>query len=154
MEITTIEYQKKMRLVVFTLAIFVFAFVSSCSNPSKKLDDSKENLVDAKKEFIDAQADYQADIEKFKQESNERILMNEKQIVSMNEWISKNKKAKKLDYKDSIAILEQKNKDLKTKMENYKPDSKTKWESFKTEFNHDMDELGTALKNLSVDNEK
>jgi hypothetical protein len=28
------------------------------------------------------------------------------------------------------------------------------WESFKREFNHDMDELGQALKDLTVDNKK
>lgn len=28
------------------------------------------------------------------------------------------------------------------------------WESFKREFNHDVDELGQALKDLTVDNEQ
>ena len=28
------------------------------------------------------------------------------------------------------------------------------WESFKREFNHDMDEIGQALKDLTVDNKK
>lgn len=154
MEITTIWYQQKVRLAVFTFAIITFAIISGCSSPSKKLDDSRENLVDAKQEFIDAQAEYQADVKTFREVSNERILTNERQIATMNEKMSKNKKATKLDYNDSIVILEQRNKDLKIKMDNYQPDSKTKWESFKTEFNHDMDELGQALNNLSVDNEK
>jgi len=32
--------------------------------------------------------------------------------------------------------------------------SQSNWESFKREFNHDMDEIGQALKDLTVDNKK
>ena len=39
-------------------------------------------------------------------------------------------------------------------MEDYKADSKENWESFKTEFNHDMDELGNAFRDLTIDNKK
>ena len=43
---------------------------------------------------------------------------------------------------------------MKKRLEDYKADSKDKWESFKTEFNHDMDELGSAFKDLTVKNTK
>ena len=43
---------------------------------------------------------------------------------------------------------------MKRKMDDYKEEGKEKWETFKTEFTHDMDELGTAFKNLTVKNVK
>ncbi len=43
---------------------------------------------------------------------------------------------------------------MKIKMDNYKEDGKEKWEAFKSEFSHDMDELGSALKDLTVNNVK
>jgi hypothetical protein len=43
--------------------------------------------------------------------------------------------------------------DLQTRMDNYEH-SKTDWESFKTEFNHDMEGLGQALKDVTVNNKK
>ncbi len=54
-------------------------------------------------------------------------------------------------YKQRIERLEQKIADLKTRMNEYEK-NQTGWESFKREFNHDMDELGSALKDLTVDN--
>jgi hypothetical protein len=57
-------------------------------------------------------------------------------------------------YEKNIATLEEKNNTLKTKMKAYKNDTNADWKSFKTEFNHDMDELGSALKDLTVDNKK
>ena len=40
------------------------------------------------------------------------------------------------------------------KLDNYKVDASENWESFKREFNHDMSELGDALKDITVDNKK
>ncbi|MBK7408934.1 MAG: hypothetical protein IPJ40_13250 [Saprospirales bacterium] len=54
-------------------------------------------------------------------------------------------------YAQRIETLEQKNRDLRTKMANYEQ-NQSDWESFKREFNHDMDELGQALKDFTVDN--
>ncbi len=51
-----------------------------------------------------------------------------------------------------MAELENKNSDLKKKLSDFKDDDKDKWISFKEEFNHDMDELGLAFKNLTVEN--
>ncbi|MBK6283604.1 MAG: hypothetical protein IPF54_14015 [Draconibacterium sp.] len=48
--------------------------------------------------------------------------------------------------------LEQKNNILRAKIESYES-NQTDWESFKREFNHDMEELGMAFKDLTSDNE-
>ena len=50
--------------------------------------------------------------------------------------------------------MEQKNKDLKVKMDAYKNDVSSDWQSFKREFKHDTDEIGKVLKDLTVDNKK
>ncbi|MBA3707137.1 MAG: hypothetical protein H0W84_14905 [Bacteroidetes bacterium] len=58
-------------------------------------------------------------------------------------------------YDKRINELEQKNKDLKKRMADYnEQDGKSNWQLFKTEFTHDMDELGNALKDLTVRNTK
>jgi light-regulated signal transduction histidine kinase (bacteriophytochrome) len=52
-----------------------------------------------------------------------------------------------------IEELEERNNELKAELRNYNR-SNSDWETFKREFNHDMEELGKALKNLTVDNKK
>jgi hypothetical protein len=48
--------------------------------------------------------------------------------------------------------LEQKNRDLKKKLEEYKDEGQSKWEEFKTNFKHDMDGIGKTMKDLFKDN--
>ena len=48
--------------------------------------------------------------------------------------------------------LENKNTELKNKLNEYKEVSTDKWAIFKKEFDHDMNELGEALKNLTSNN--
>lgn len=57
-------------------------------------------------------------------------------------------------YQRNIDTIEQKNKNLKIKMDSYKNDVDSDWQSFKREFSHDMDELGKSLKDFTVNNKK
>ena len=75
-------------------------------------------------------------------------------IADFKSRIANEKKAVKDEYNKKIAELEQKNADTQKKLNEYKADSKEKWEMFKSEFNRDMDELGNALGNLTVKNNK
>ena len=50
--------------------------------------------------------------------------------------------------------MEQKNTDMKKRMDEYKADGKEQWKKFKAEFSRDMDELGQAFKDLTVKNVK
>ena len=43
---------------------------------------------------------------------------------------------------------------MKKKLEDYQAEGKDSWETFKTEFSHDMDALGNAFKDLTVNNVK
>ncbi len=68
---------------------------------------------------------------------------------------SKTKKSEaRIAYDKSIADLEARNEAMKVKVGVYKEEGNEKWQSFKDEFNHDMNELGDALKDLTKDNKK
>ncbi|MBK7336847.1 MAG: hypothetical protein IPJ00_12050 [Saprospirales bacterium] len=87
----------------------------------------------------------------FRNETEARIKVNEARIAELKVKMKKSGKSMDALYADKINALEQKNKDLKTRMDNYEQ-NKTEWQAFKREFNRDMDELGQALKDFSVDN--
>ena len=88
---------------------------------------------------------------KFKLESELQINNNEIRIKELKEKM--NKPGNILDplYSKKIENLEKKNKYMKIKLEKYDP-NQSDWGNFKREFNHDMDELGQAFKDLIVDN--
>lgn len=146
-----------MKKIIFTLtaAGFVFAtLLAGCSSPSKKVENAQENLNEARQELSQAQRDSVADYELFKKESEERINNNDKLIAAFKERMAIDKKQIKEEDQKIIDNLEQKNINMRKKIEEYKENGKDKWEAFKVEFNHDMDELGSALKGLTVKNTK
>jgi hypothetical protein len=51
-----------------------------------------------------------------------------------------------------VAVLEQKNRDLKKKLDDYKDEGQGTWEEFKTNCKHDMDGTGKTMTDLFEDN--
>jgi len=153
----------KMKKTLFTLAITTFiagTFLTGCQNTSKKeetaqenVEDARENLDDAKEELSDARKVATEDEwNAFKASTNATITENEMKIAEMKASMKKTEKSIEDEYAEKIEILEQKNNDIKVKIETYKNDTSSDWESFKLEYNRDMDELGQAMKNLTIDN--
>lgn len=117
------------------------------------LKDAKENLMEAKLE-ANTEAQKVATSEEwkiFKSETEIKIKENEVRIAELK--LKMQEPGKTLDAMKAKKIenLEQKNKDLKMKLDTYET-SQSDWETFKREFNHDMDEFGQAFKDLTVNN--
>jgi peptidoglycan hydrolase CwlO-like protein len=141
------------------LAMVAFTFISgailtSCNSSAEKTENAEKNVTEANKELDKANEAYLADIDNCRRETTNKIAANDQRIAELKAGIENIKKDAKADYKKTIAELEQKNTDIKKKMDDYKADGKEKWEIFKTEFNHDMDELGKAFKDITVKNVK
>ncbi len=118
-----------------------------------KVDEAEQDLLDAQQEAdIEAQKVASADEWRaFKTESEVKISEYEIRIKALKDQMRKPGKTFDDLYKQRIEQLEQKIADLKARIKDYEK-NQSGWESFKREFNHDMDELGIALKDLTVDN--
>lgn len=126
---------------------------SGCQTEAQKEQVAQDQL-DASQVVEDAKAIQVANAkewEEFKAEFEAKIQDNEIRIVELKEKMKKSGKAMDEVFAQRIETLEQKNKDLRIRIINF-DQSQTDWESFKREFNHDMNELGEALKDLTVDN--
>ena len=142
-----------MKKSIFTLALTTFVagtILISCSTPAEKVNTAEANVQQADQELDEAKAEY----ERFKLESDQRIAANEKRIAELKAYSKNVKKDMKDGYEKTIAELEAKNEIMKAKVRDYKAEGNEKWQSFKREFNHDMDELGAALKDLTENNAK
>ena len=152
-----------MKKMIFTLAITTFmvgTVLVGCKDSSKKeeaakenVEEARDNLDDAKEELSEARvAATEAEWKAFKESTNATIAQNEIRITELKAKMKKTGKTIDEEYAKKIKELEEKNKEIKLKVESYKNDAKSDWKSFKEEYNRDMDELGQALKNLTVDN--
>lgn len=152
-----------MKKIFFTLAITTFmagTLLVGCQDTSKKeeaakdnVEEARDNLDDAKEELSYARAAAtEEEWNEFKESTNATITQNEIRIAEMKTKMKKTGKSIDEAYTKQIEALELKNKNIKLKVQEYKNDTNSDWQSFKEEYNRDMDELGTAMKNLTVDN--
>jgi predicted nucleic acid-binding Zn-ribbon protein len=153
-----------MKKITFVLAVAAMLTVgtifTNCQSSDQKVDDAKTKVQEAKEDLKDVQKDAEAqkaaDAEEwkiFKSETELKIKENETRIAELNAKMNMSGKKIEVDYSKKIEALKQKNKDMQSRMETYDK-GQSDWATFKREFNHDMDELGQAFKDLAVDNKK
>ncbi len=143
-------------------AVILGISITSCQSPAEKVDEAKSHVADAKQDLQQAQKEADSEVIKIADELQWKTFKDETEIkIKDNEILIKSLKAKRsnkdqaLDvaYSNQINALELENSNFKDRMNKYET-NKSDWESFKREFNHDMDELGKALKDFSVNNKK
>lgn len=153
-----------MRKSILTLAIATLVtgtIVIGCKK-NEDVQEAQENVDSAKVAVEEAEEDLDEakraataqEWQEFKDSTNVKIEKNKAEIAELKLKIKKAGNDIDKTYQRNIDTLEQKNKNLKTKLDSYKNDVDSDWQSFKREFNHDMDELGNSLKDLTVDNKK
>ncbi|MEI7660839.1 MAG: peptidase M23 [Bacteroidota bacterium] len=145
---------KKSILVLAACTLLAGAMMTGCNTSAKNVENAQDNVVKANKELEQANKEYIADMANYRTETAARIAENDRTIAEFKAGIEHQKRAARAGYNKKIALLEQKNAEMKMKMENYKEEGKDKWQVFKAEFSHDMDELGKAFKDLTVKNVK
>jgi len=139
------------------IAVSVF---TGCKSPAQKEEAAQAEVQDAQQNLDEAQTNANAESQKvatkeewilFKSDAELKIQSNEDRIAVLT--VKMNRPGEILDplYKKKIQTLEQQNKDLKDRMIVYEK-NQSDWSTFKREFNRDMDELGDAIKDLTVDN--
>jgi glutamate synthase domain-containing protein 2 len=147
----------KMKRIILSIVALVFAVSVAfygCNSPAQKVENAKDNVDQAKEDLDKANREYQAEIENFRKETAERMAINEQLIAALKVKIANEKYENKVLYNKKIEELEKKNRDMKKRADEFQDNGQDKWVSFKTEFNHDMDELGRALKDFFTDNKK
>jgi hypothetical protein len=146
---------KKINIIQTILLSVLIFWIGGCQNKaSEKLKRDQMEIALAEKQLQLAQDQFQTDLEYYRTENTARLTANEIMVKDFKERMASSKQQMKADLNKTITDLEEKNSAMKNKLNEYKLEGKDQWADFKTEFNHDMDELGTALKNLTVDNTK
>ena len=153
--------KKSILKVAFAITI-VAIFYNSCASPDQKVDAAQANLQEAKQDLREAKKDSvtaaikaaSADEWKlFKNDAEATIKNNEIRIAQLKEKMKNSGDAMNAVYSKKIDDMEMHNHNLKLKVENYEKNN-SDWETFKAEFNHDVNELGQALKDFTITNKK
>ena len=142
--------------IMFFMSVLLLCFVTTrCTSPATKVDDAKENLQDAEQDLAKSLKDSTeaADWKEFKVAAQTKIDANRSDIAALREKKSKGGKFMDPIYGEQILTLEQRSLALQTRIDDYEK-YHSNWETFKREFDHDMEEIGKSLKDISADNIK
>ena len=134
--------------LVTILLIAGFIFICCEKSEEKKADEAANTVKQANQDLKDAQAQYEKEWEQFKNDAELKISTNGKKIDAMKTEIKKTGTAFKAKYENTVLTLEQKNIELRKRLNDFKYDGKNKWEEFKTLFDQDIEAVGTAINNV------
>ena len=140
-----------MNIVKTSILILLLAVLLAWTPGCKKNNDkalAEAQLIEANKAI--AEMEWQT----FKTEQEARIAANDLIIADYKARMTNSRGNLLAAYDKKVEELEFKNKEMKTKLDNYTDEGKDSWEKFKSEFNRDISELGEALKNFGVHNNK
>jgi cell division protein ZapA (FtsZ GTPase activity inhibitor) len=113
---------QKISIVIFAVIGFMAGIlITGCEKSlEQKVKNTNEGVRDAKQELKDAQTEFFAEWRTFKSESEQKIKANEKIIDAFKENMEKAGSKVKAKYSNEVAELEQKNRDLKKKLEDHR----------------------------------
>ena len=162
---------KKIILTWAGLACFTAMLLTGCTSGGKtdeardKVEAAKDNATDAKEKVMDAQQNLGHELDDsaaraqktaeaaewkiFKEDAQTKIKANNDRIAELRKEIKKPGMTGDAAAEKKIAVMEQQNKAMETRIEVYDKDH-SNWQKFKEEFSSDLNGLGQALKNFTV----
>lgn len=142
-------------LITAMLGLIGSISLNSCKESSeRKVENAEEEVMEAKEELQEAKDDAAVEWEQFKMEADKTITDNDMEIKEFRLRMDQSGDGYRTRHQKTVDELEGKNREMKARIEvqSKSEERKEKWAEFKREFNHDMDELGAAIKNLDEDN--
>lgn len=130
-------------LISFSVVAILF---TGCNSPEQKVEEAQTAVVEADRELEQAT---QADMNQYREEASDRIAANDSTITAFKAQIANETNDVKAAQEKQLAVLEQKNSDMKKKLADYKGEGKEQWETFKTAFDREMNTLGEAFDELT-----
>ncbi|MFD1553372.1 hypothetical protein [Putridiphycobacter roseus] len=163
---------KKQFIYIMTVGLMAGTLLTSCGEASKNdLKDAKEDMSEVTGDLKRANKDAKLEVKNavnaqwdtFKTQSDLAISSTEAEILVLREKIAKANDAQRKKLNAALDKLEKKNQELKAEIAernqkikeeaiDFDEAAKESEKEFEREFNHDMKELGTALKDLFKNN--
>ncbi len=142
----------KMKKTIFTLAVTMViagAMITGCQSSAEKVESAQDkvktaedNVTVANQELNQAIKD---SIRQFKKESEEQITAYDKSIAEFKVKIKTENKENRARYEKRLAEMEQQNREMKRRLEDFNDDRMGEWDTFRARFKHDMEAQGKAF---------
>jgi len=132
----------------FILSVILLIAGSVFTGCDNNRENAKDDVEKANQDMIDAQVQFEKEWQQFKSDAELKIDANQNKIDDFKVAMKTTSTKFRAKYENEVLTLEQKNIELKKKLNEFKYERKENWEEFKKEFNNDMDSVGNALKDI------
>ncbi|MGK4567583.1 hypothetical protein [Flavobacterium sp. 3HN19-14] len=138
------------KLIGITAAMLLTGFTfTSCKTSNDKIEDAKEDVVDAKQNEAAAEEKYDAvkndtavsDYQKLKAGTDKLIADNETRIAEFKVKLKTESAANQKKFQARIDKLEARNNELKADLDSYADTGKEKWDAFKNRVQKSIDDI-------------
>jgi hypothetical protein len=150
-KINALPHDSDEKIVNNTFAALVVTGFIAGTSISGCAATSEQSAANTRQELRDDRGAYRTEWQSFRNESGRIIEANEKRIDAFKEKMEIAGADTKAKYNEDLAALEQKNRELRKKLEGYKDEGRGNWVQFKTDFSQDMDGIGKSMKDLFND---
>jgi hypothetical protein len=140
-----------MKKIIFKTGATLFivaVIITSCASPAEKVENAQNGVTQANNALDKANQAYLADIETSKREADARAAANDSSIARFRARIATEKQETKDAYEKKIAELDQKNRDMKKEMDDYKADGQDNWDKFKSKFSEESNAFAESVKDF------
>jgi len=136
----------------FCLAVLLVA----CQQPEKKVENAKEKVADANQDLKEAKREARTEWQeawlKFKRDNDKDVAENERRIIELRKEVNDVDARDRAKYTIRVDELERRNNDFRDRVNNTKDEGDVRWEEFKKDMKHDMDDLKSSLKTITIKN--
>jgi len=141
-----------MKKSIFLIVIFTFLsllYLTHCCSPTNLISSALNTDIKANKDLDKTDKRYLLDVKNYRKEMLGKIDSIDQGIEIFKVRIEDNKLNAK--YLKNIDAIEQKNINLKKKLNDYKLEGNIKWKVWKSDFNQSMTEMNYSYKHLIDD---
>jgi hypothetical protein len=138
---------KTLTLVIASLML-TSSLTLSAQQADKKASSARKDITKGQHKLAEAKKDSAANYQNFKIAEELKIIKNEKSFVELKSKKANDNKDLQAEYDKNVSALEQKNNNLRDKLNEYNASDKSVWLSFKNDFNASMEELEKSISKM------
>jgi hypothetical protein len=137
-----------MRKIYFILTIILLLGGSLFTGCENNRDGTKKNVEQANQNMIDEQAQFDNEWKQFRSDAELKITASQNKIDELKAAMKSTSANFKIKYENKILTLEQKNIELRKRINRYKYEGNENWRDFKKDYNNEADTVEVALNDI------
>jgi lipopolysaccharide export LptBFGC system permease protein LptF len=127
-----------MNKLILILSVCILGIISCNESAKEKVDEAAAQVSETKADLTLAKEGFKQEIENYRVATIDKILSNDTVLTNYKLKVADEKTTMKKNYEKKLKLLEDKNFELKNRVNSYVANDKANWDEFKTQCDKDV----------------